>query len=129
MSLDARMAAGARAYENQFGLPASEIPALLEQQFGARMANEGLMAMGGTAWDETLSRRERSLIVVSALIAQGGLDERLRGHLRAARAHGVSFDELDAMASMLAIYVGFPRATAGMRVIREFFTEVDRDER
>jgi alkylhydroperoxidase/carboxymuconolactone decarboxylase family protein YurZ len=123
MSVEERRAAGARAYASQFAVPASEVPALLNEWFGARMAEEGLMAMGGSAWDDTLSRRERSMIVVGALIALGGVDERLRGHVRAALANGVTHDELDALASMLAVYVGFPRATAGMRVIKELEPE------
>jgi alkylhydroperoxidase/carboxymuconolactone decarboxylase family protein YurZ len=125
MGDDERRAAGARAYTTQLAVPASEVPALLQEQIGARMADEGLMAMGGSAWDDTLSRRERSMIVVGALIALGGVEERLRGHVRAALAHGVTHDELDALASMLAVYVGFPRATAGMRVIKAHELEED----
>lgn len=106
-------------YASQLDLPAEEVPAELYRLFGPRMAEEGLASMGGAAWDETLSRRERSMIVVAALIAQGGVDGRLRTHIRWAIRNGVSRDELDALVSMLAVYVGYPRAAAGMSLLIE----------
>jgi alkylhydroperoxidase/carboxymuconolactone decarboxylase family protein YurZ len=109
----------ADVYAAQFDMPAGEVPAELRRLFGPRMAEEALASMGGTAWDATLSRRERSLIVVSALIAQGGVEGRLRTHLRWAIRNGITRDELDALVSMLTVYVGFPRAGAGMAVLIE----------
>ena len=108
MADDDRRARGISVYASQFRTARAAIPDRLAELFGPRMAEEGMLAMGGTAWDEVLSRRERSLSVVAALIAQGGVDDRLRGHCRWARDNGVTRDELDALASMLAIYVGFP---------------------
>ena len=73
--------------------------------------------MGGTAWDETLSWKERSLIVVAVLIAQGGAEDRLRSHLRWAINNGVTRDEIEALVSMLTVYCGYPRATTGMAIV------------
>ena len=87
--------------------------------FGKRMAEEALSAMGGTAWDEVLTWKERSLIVVSALIAQGGVEDRLRTHIGWAIRNGATRAELDALVSMLTVYVGYPRAAAGMAVLIE----------
>jgi 4-carboxymuconolactone decarboxylase len=69
--------------------------------------------------DDCLSLRDRSLIVVAALVAQGGLEARLRGHVRWALEHGSSREELEALVTLLAVYVGFPRASEGMEVVRD----------
>lgn len=119
MADDERRERGISVYASQFRLPEEAVPDRLAELFGPRMAEEGMLAMGGTAWDEVLSRRERSLSVVAALIAQGGVDDRLRGHVRWALDNGVTRDELDALISMLAIYVGYPRATAGMSIVKQ----------
>jgi 4-carboxymuconolactone decarboxylase len=119
MADDERRARGISVYASQFRLPEAAVPDRLVELFGARMAEEGMQAMGGTAWDDVLPRRERSLIVVAALIALGGVEDRLRAHVRWAVDNGVTRDELDALVSMLAIYVGYPRVIAGMNVVKE----------
>lgn len=106
-------------YAEQFDMPESEVEDELKRLFGPRMAEEALYSMGGSAWDDTLSRRERSLIVVSALIAQGGVEDRLRTHVRWALRNGVTREELDALVSMLTVYCGYPRAGAGMQIVIE----------
>jgi len=58
-------------------------------------------------------------VVVTALIAQGGVEERLRGHVRWAIDHGSNRDELEALAALLAVYVGYARASVGLEIIRE----------
>jgi 4-carboxymuconolactone decarboxylase len=116
---DDRKSTAAGVYAGQLELPAEEVPNELVRLFGSRMAEEALFAMGGTAWDETLSRRERSMIVVSALIAQGAVVGRLRPHIRWAIQNGVTREELDALVAMLAVYTGYPRAAEGMAVLIE----------
>jgi alkylhydroperoxidase/carboxymuconolactone decarboxylase family protein YurZ len=66
-----------------------------------------------------MSLRDRSLIVVAVLVSQGGVEARLRPHVRWAIDHGATADELEALATLLAVYVGFPRASVGIEVIRE----------
>jgi alkylhydroperoxidase/carboxymuconolactone decarboxylase family protein YurZ len=56
---------------------------------------------------------------VAALIALGGVEERLRGHVRWALEHGVTPDELDALVALLAVYVGFARASTAAEVVRD----------
>src|SRR2546427_8331559 len=106
-------------YAGQLGVAPESVPDELTRLFGARMAAEALYAMGGSAWDDALSRRERSMIVISALIAQGAVVGRLRPHVRWAITNGVTRDELDALVAMLAVYVGYPRAAEGMTVLIE----------
>jgi 4-carboxymuconolactone decarboxylase len=116
---DERAARGRAAYASQFGLPETEAIEQLEATVGTRMAAEAVQAAGGAWVDDELSLRDRSLVVVTALIAQGGVSERLRTHVRWALEHGVTPGQLDALGALLAVYVGYPRASVGMEVIRE----------
>lgn len=115
----ARRARGLAAYASQFGIAESEVPAHLGALIGDRMAGEAISAAGGGAWEEgTLTLRERSMIVLASLITQGGADARLRGHVRWAVEHGVTADQIEELATLLAVYAGFPRATTAMELIR-----------
>ena len=114
-----RTSRGRAAYASQFGLPEDEAVELLETIVGERMAGEAVQAAGGAWVEDCLSLRDRSLVVVAALAAQGGVEERLRTHVRWALEHGVTPEELDAALSLLAVYVGYPRASVAMEVIRE----------
>lgn len=115
----ARRAHGLSAYASQFGIAESEVPAHLGALVGDRMAGEAISAAGGGAWaDGTLTLRERSMIVLASLITQGGADARLRGHVRWAVEHGVTAEQIEELATLLAIYAGFPRAATAMEVIR-----------
>jgi 4-carboxymuconolactone decarboxylase len=108
-----------RVYASQFDISEGEVLEVLTEMFGARMAEEALASMGGAAWDDVLTWKERSLAVVAALIAQGGAEDRLRSHIRWAVRNGATREELDALVSMLTVYVGYPRASAGMSVLIE----------
>jgi 4-carboxymuconolactone decarboxylase len=116
---DERAARGRAAYASQFGLPEDEAVAHLESTVGQRMAAEAVLAAGGAWIEDCLSLRDRSLIVVAALAAQGGVDERLRGHVRWALEHGVTPEQLEALGALLAVYAGYPRASVAMEVIRD----------
>ena len=43
----------------------------------------------------------------------------MRPHVRWAIEHGATPEELEALAALLAIYTGFPKASVGMEVIRD----------
>jgi 4-carboxymuconolactone decarboxylase len=114
-----RESRGRQAYASQFRLPEDEAVAELERVVGERMAHEAINAAGAAWVDDCLSLRDRSLVVLAALIAQGGVDARLRVHVRWALDHGVTPEQLEALAALLAVYVGYPRASVGMEVIRD----------
>jgi 4-carboxymuconolactone decarboxylase len=59
--------------------------------------------------DPELSKRDRSLITVAALVALGKSQE-LPAHLRHAMENGVTKAELSAAITRLAFYAGFPAA-------------------
>jgi 4-carboxymuconolactone decarboxylase len=75
----------------------------------------------GDVWARPgLSRRDRSLATVSALIALNRPDQ-LRSHLALARENGVTRDELVEAITHLAFYAGWPNAVAAVGVAREVF--------
>jgi 4-carboxymuconolactone decarboxylase len=75
----------------------------------------------GDVWERPeLSKRDRSLITVAALIANGNT-EQLAGHLRRARDNGLSETELAEVIIHLAFYAGWPRAMSAVRVARDVF--------
>lgn len=109
---------GTDAYASQLGIARGDVRAWFEERFGARFAEEAINAAAGAWTDDCLSLSDRSLIVVAALVVQGGVEERLRGHVRWAVEHGCTRDELEAVAALLAVYAGYPRASTGLEVIR-----------
>lgn len=119
-----REARGIEAYASQLGLRAEEVRPWFVERFGERFAEEAINAAGGAWPDDVLGLRERSLVVVAALVAQGGVEERLRSHVRWAVEHGCTREELEAALALLAVYVGYPRASIGAEVVRSVLDEL-----
>lgn len=67
-----------------------------------------------------LSKRDRSLITVSALIAMNRPDQ-LRSHLQRARDNGVTEAELIETITHLAFYSGWPNAVTAISVAKDVF--------
>ena len=77
----------------------------------------------GDLWSRTqLSRRDRSLVVVSILTALSKPDE-LQFHIPGALNHGVTPTELEGVMATAAPYCGFPRAVEGYRTLRRILRE------
>jgi 4-carboxymuconolactone decarboxylase len=75
----------------------------------------------GEVWARPgLSRRDRSLVTVSALIAINRPDQ-LRSHLALARDNGLTEAELVEAITHLAFYAGWPSAVTASNVAREVF--------
>jgi alkylhydroperoxidase/carboxymuconolactone decarboxylase family protein YurZ len=110
---------GLEAYASQFGIEESEVEAWFAERFGERFGPEAINAAGGAWRDGALSLRDRSLVVVTALIALGGVEKRLGGHVRWALEHGVTAEELEELVAFLAVYVGYPRASMGGEVVHQ----------
>ncbi|MBO8196407.1 4-carboxymuconolactone decarboxylase [Streptomyces oryzae] len=84
----------------------------------------------GEIWTRTgIDRRTRSVITLTALVAQGHHDE-LTFHVRAALRNGLTPDEIKEVLLQTAVYCGVPAANAAFavaqRVIREETTPEDR---
>lgn len=77
----------------------------------------------GDIWERPqLSKRERSLITVAALIGMRQTDQ-LRSHLEKSLAHGVTPEEISEMITHLAIYAGFPAAISAALIVRSLFED------
>ncbi len=126
-SSDERYEDGLRAYASQLGIAPEEVPAWFTERFGERFGREAINAAAGAWTDDCLSPRDRSLIVVAALITQGGVDDRLRRHVRWAVEHGSNREELEALVTLLAVYAGFPRASVGMEIVRQELDRIEED--
>jgi 4-carboxymuconolactone decarboxylase len=75
----------------------------------------------GDVWERPqLSKRDRSLVTVSALIALNRPDQ-LRSHLARARDNGLSEAELVEAITHLAFYSGWPNAVTAVGVAKEVF--------
>ncbi|MGG2934319.1 carboxymuconolactone decarboxylase family protein [Bacillus pacificus] len=70
----------------------------------------------GEVWrDDTLTLRERSLCTVSALISLGNT-EQLPFHLKLAKQNGIMENELVALITHMAFYVGWPKAVGALHI-------------
>jgi 4-carboxymuconolactone decarboxylase len=75
----------------------------------------------GDVWERPgLSKRDRSLVTVSALVAMNRPDQ-LRSHLQRARDNGLSESELVEAITHLAFYSGWPNAVTAIAIAREVF--------
>lgn len=77
----------------------------------------------GDVWERPeLSKRDRSLVTVSALIAMNR-PEQLRSHLALAKQNGLTEKELVEAMTHLAFYTGWPNAVSAILVAKEVFAE------
>jgi 4-carboxymuconolactone decarboxylase len=75
----------------------------------------------GEVWERPgLSKRDRSLVTVSSLVAQGRQNE-LPTDLRLAQLNGLTRDELMEAITHLAFYAGWPAANTAVVVGRQVF--------
>ena len=73
----------------------------------------------GDIWERPgLSKRDRSLMVVSALIALGK-ERQMVGHFNRALDNGLSVDEIKEIITHLAFYSGWPTAMTAATIFKE----------
>jgi 4-carboxymuconolactone decarboxylase len=78
----------------------------------------------GDVWERPdLSKRDRSLITVAALVAGYRINE-LPFHLGRAIENGVTKSELIELITHLAFYCGWPAASTAIAIARKVFAEV-----
>ncbi|NPT37760.1 cupin domain-containing protein [Paraburkholderia xenovorans] len=79
----------------------------------------------GDVWErKQLSKRDRSLVTVAALIALNRPDQ-LRSHMALALQNGVTREELVETITQLAFYTGWPNAVSAVPVARDVFRAAD----
>jgi 4-carboxymuconolactone decarboxylase len=77
----------------------------------------------GEVWeDATLSKRDRSLATIAALMALHR-PEALADHLLLGRTNGVTDAEIEALTTHIAFYAGWPAAMVAARVTLETLHE------
>jgi 4-carboxymuconolactone decarboxylase len=75
----------------------------------------------GDVWERPeLSKRDRSLITVAALIAMYRADQ-LTGHIERALANGVTREEIGEIITHMALYAGWPTAMSAGRIAKKVF--------
>lgn len=72
---------------------------------------------------DVLPLKERSIVTVSALIAQGITDSSLKYHMETAKKNGVTKDEMAEIITQLAFYSGWPKAWAAFGYAKEVYGE------
>ena len=70
-----------------------------------------------------LSLRDRSLVTVVALMAQGLTDESFRYHLTEAKKNGITKEEIAGVVTHAAFYCGWPKAWAVFRMAKDIWGE------
>jgi 4-carboxymuconolactone decarboxylase len=94
-------------------------PETVAKNFADRLGPLGSMAFDvvGAMWSRPqLGRRERSLLVISTLAAQGR-DQELVAHTRNGLQHGLTPEEVEEVVLHVAAYAGYPAAMASSRRI------------
>lgn len=83
----------------------------------------------GEVWsrEEKLSLRDRSLVTVTALMAQGLTDSSFQYHLTAAKQNGVTKSEIAEILTHAAFYAGWSKAWAAFRMAKEVWTDEETD--
>ncbi|MCI1210035.1 MAG: carboxymuconolactone decarboxylase family protein [Treponema sp.] len=79
----------------------------------------------GQVWSRTdkLSVRDRCIVTVTALMAQGLVDSSFKFHLMNAKKNGITKDEMAEILTHAAFYAGWPKAWAAFRLAKEVYTE------
>lgn len=78
----------------------------------------------GEVWadEESLSARDRSLLTVTALITKEAFAQ-LPYHLQTAKKNGISKQEISAVITQLAFYVGWPNAWSAFNLAKQVWSE------
>lgn len=78
----------------------------------------------GEVWnDDSIDIKTRCIITVVSLMTSGITDSSLSYHLQNAKAHGVTKDEIAAVITHTAMYVGWPKGWAVFRLAKEIWNE------
>ena len=99
-------------------------------EFAPKFAELNDDILFGEVWsrEEKLSLRDRSLVTVVALMAQGLTDSSFQYHLITAKQNGVTRSEIDEILTHAAFYAGWPKAWAAFRIAKEVWKE-EEDEK
>ncbi|MDJ0614987.1 MAG: 4-carboxymuconolactone decarboxylase [Rhizobiaceae bacterium] len=78
----------------------------------------------GTLWaDQSISRRERSMLTLSILAATGNFEE-IPMHIRACQSTGASPQDILQAFMHVAVYAGVPKANHAIKLAKQTFAEL-----
>ena len=78
----------------------------------------------GTLWaDQTISRRERSMLTLALLAATGNFEE-IPMHVRATQNTGASPDDVMQALLHVAVYAGVPKANHAIKLAKQTYAEL-----
>ena len=94
-------------------------------EFAPKFAQLNDDVLFGEVWsrESELSARDRSLITVTALMAQGLTDTSFGHHLAMAKENGITRSEIAEILTHAAFYAGWPKAWAAFRMAKEVWAE------
>ena len=82
----------------------------------------------GTVWsDDTITRRERSMLTLALLAATGNFEE-IPMPVRATAQTGASADDIMQAFLHVAIYAGVPRANHAIKLAKQTLAEMGEDQ-
>lgn len=81
----------------------------------------------GEVWsrESQLSLRDRFLVTVTALMAQGLTDSSFHYHLESAKKNGITKEEIAEILTHAAFYAGWPKAWAAFRMAKDVWNQED----
>lgn len=96
-------------------------------EFAPKFAQLNDDVLFGEVWSRggELSLRDRSIVTVVALMAQGLTDSSFQYHLMSAKNNGVTRAEIAEILTHAAFYAGWPRAWAAFRMAKEVWADDD----
>lgn len=94
-------------------------------EFAPKFAELNDDVLFGEVWsrEDKLSLRDRSMITVTALMAQGLVDSSFKYHLESAKKNGITKTEIAEILTHLSFYAGWPKAWAAFRMAKEVWAE------
>ncbi len=104
-------------------IPTLSVPGAQELlgDFAPKLIELAQQVIYGDMWERPeLSKRERSLITIAALVAMGRAQQ-MPYHLELGRANGLSESEIVEVITHLAFYTGWPAAVSAAAVAKEVF--------
>lgn len=94
-------------------------------EFAPKFAQLNDDVLFGEVWsrEDRLSLRDRSIVTVAALMAQGLTDDSFQYHLMTARNNGVTKTEIAEILTHAVFYAGWPKAWAAFRMAKEVWAD------
>lgn len=94
-------------------------------EFAPKFAQLNDDVLFGEVWsrEQALSLRDRSLVTITCLMAQGLVDSSFQYHLMTAKQNGITRTEIAEILTHAAFYAGWPKAWAVFRMAKDVWAE------